>query len=179
MFGMRGYAEHGSVCVKFEIVRDWLQKKPDENTTGTIWLRGVLWGLELAPPRYFNGQENVHMKCCILAGLYELKLEPSPTHGNRLFPTFQNVSGRSHILWHSVQEEDHNKDDSTGCEGCGTAYGSDGLLHGGFALISKIIAAMQQAFELGDRVFCEISLEQPPTGALVGPEPGATPAPAV
>jgi hypothetical protein len=104
-------------------------------------------------PKIFEGQENVHEKCCILEGTYEIKIVPS-FRFHRDVPELQDVPDRSNILIHGAAKAE----DVVGC--IGIMYGIENdITKRTKDSVAEITAKIKQAISDGDTVTIEITSE--------------------
>ena len=92
----------------------------DKSTIGKLSIDGGQFCETLELPRYWNGLENVHGECCILEGLYKIKLIESPKR-HYTVPLLLDVPGRDAIEIHILNVPT----DTEGCIGVGRARGVD------------------------------------------------------
>ncbi len=105
-------------------------------------------------PQFFEGQENVHEKCCILEGTYEIKIMPS-AHFHRDTPELQDVPGRTDILIHGAAKVE----DVLGC--IGIMYGiENGVTKRTKDSVAEITEKIQEAIDNGETVTIEITTEE-------------------
>ena len=125
--------------MKLELYRD-PALSTNRSTGGDLYVDGVAECVTLELPRYFEGKENVHQKCCILAGEYHVGLYFSPHH-QRLLPILLNVPNRDDIEIHVANKPE----DLLGCIGVGQSRSNPDWIGGSKLAFDALFPEIQSA----------------------------------
>jgi hypothetical protein len=123
----------------------------DTCTPGDLFLDGEVQCHTLEPPRYFEGQENVHEKCCILPGTYEVVLVHSQKFG-RIMPLLVGVPGRSAIEIH----QGNVPEDTQGCILVGAYRTTPCEITGSVVAFKALFQKLQLAVSSGNRIWLQV-----------------------
>jgi hypothetical protein len=121
-------------------------------TPGNLFVDGEAQCYTLEPPRFYQGFENVHQKCCILPGTYEVVLVHSPKFG-RVMPLLLNVPGRSAIEIH----QGNLVTDTEGCILLGAYRTTLCEITGSVVAFKAVFEKLQAAVAAGEKISITIS----------------------
>ena len=118
---------------------------------GTLAIDGASECFTLELPLLFDGQENIHNKCCIPEGRYEVMRLYSP-HFGQMMPHIVNVPGRDNIMFHWG----NTAADTDGCILVGQQRNSETMLGESRAAFDEFEPKLETAWANNEQIFVTI-----------------------
>lgn len=122
-----------------------------ECTMGALSIDGASQCFTLELPTQFEGQQNVPLKTCILAGDYEVDRLYSP-HFQRMMPHLVNVSRRTEVEIHIGNKAE----DIRGCIIVGELRISDTMIGESAIAFEALDRQLEAAWANGERIYIKI-----------------------
>ena len=134
--------------MELTVQRTW---ESQECLIGTLSIDGATECFTLELPLQFDGQENIHNKCCIPEGRYEV-MKLYSNHFGQMMPHIVNVPGRDHVMFHWG----NTAANTDGCILVGQQRNSDTMIGESLAAFKEFEPKLETAWANNEQVFVTV-----------------------